>query len=409
MRSDRRKLTKPGMLPDIGRRRLAVACLFALLLAYAANAPAQNAGGAAAGTGGSGGAASSGGAGGTQAAGTEPPRTDRASGAASGSEAGGSGGSKSESPKSTPAGEDSSVEKPPPSELQKQIQLDQATANKVLNKVWKLSKNNTLTAGQTHDYGRQIDALTELLRSFAEDAALVAGQKRTAEAKPDTDVAKRADLSSAKEEEAALIKKVAATEQALFAIDSQLDALAAETGWQLIETLLRARCQTALCFANGEKKYWLGIEPLVELPVGKSFALSNSALTNYVNNHDVRVDLAAGVRMWLFRDLISVSVYISKPLTEQRVRIEGSPFVYPSSSVRRPYPGVALGLFFDTVWLAFDRDELRNGDGEDSTALNPDFPPNQVVSSTWTLTLALQPVTAFRTAIGTAVQKKESK
>jgi hypothetical protein len=68
-----------------------------------------------------------------------------------------------------------------------------------------------------------------------------------------------------------------------------------------------------------------------------------------------------------------------------------------------------VGLFFDSIWIGIDRDELRNGDGQDqqgqaSGALNPFYPPNEVISSAWTVTIALQPVTAFRTAIGTAVQ-----
>jgi hypothetical protein len=64
---------------------------------------------------------------------------------------------------------------------------------------------------------------------------------------------------------------------------------------------------------------------------------------------------------------------------------------------------VAIGLLYDSIWLGFDRDELRNGDANDKSALNPDYPPNQSISSTWTVTLALQPVTAFRSAIGAAV------
>lgn len=176
-------------------------------------------------------------------------------------------------------------------------------------------------------------------------------------------------------------------------------------GNSLVDTLLQARCRTAICFDNGEEqKYWLGIEPIVELPVGKSFGVGRSSLADYVNNHELRVDLAAGLRVWFFRDVFSVSVYISKALTDASVRIEGSPFVYPGSAVKRPYPGLALGLFYDSLWVGFDRDELRNGDADDQAGSNPDFPPNELVSATWTVTLALQPVTAFRAAIGTAVE-----
>lgn len=78
--------------------------------------------------------------------------------------------------------------------------------------------------------------------------------------------------------------------------------------------------------------------------------------------------------------------------------------MYPGSAVKRPYPGFAIGLFYDSLWLGFDRGELHNGDAGDQAAFNPDLPPNQVVTATWTITLALQPVTAFRAAIGTAVE-----
>jgi hypothetical protein len=175
-------------------------------------------------------------------------------------------------------------------------------------------------------------------------------------------------------------------------------------GSNVVEALLEARCAVAICFDNGGQPNWLGIEPLVELPVGSSFSITSSALSDYVNNHEIKVDLAAGARVWLFQDVISVALYISKPLNDGKIRLAGSPFVYPASSVRRPFPGIAVGLLYDTLWLGFDRDELRNGDGQDASALNPDFAPNAVISSSWTLTLALQPVTAFRTAIGTAVQ-----
>lgn len=180
-----------------------------------------------------------------------------------------------------------------------------------------------------------------------------------------------------------------------------------KNGWDIVKRILAARCNTAFCFANGGHENWLGIEPLVELPVGKSMALSNSALSDYVNNHDIQVDLAAGIRIWFFRDVFSLSVYLSRPLTDARVRLEGSDYVYPASAIRRPYPGIAVGLLWDTIWFGFDREELRNGDGEDSTSTNPDFPPNELISSAWTLTIALQPVTAFRTAIGAAAQPEK--
>lgn len=282
-----------------------------------------------------------------------------------------------------------------PSALEKRIDAAQKSAKKLNERIWLLEGRHTLTVSQAGKMEDQVNAWAQLLASFKARATRLEQRKQTSS--PD----QQADVLA---EEEGLRSEVKSTETALEAIEDELKRRETENGFKLVGTLLHARCQTAFCFDLPGRKYWLGVEPLVELPIGKSFALSDSSLTDYVNNHDLRVDLAAGVRVWLFRDVVSLSLYISKPLTDARVRLKGSRFVYPASSVRRPYPGVALGLLFDSIWVGFDRDELRNGDGQDGTSINPDFPPNEAISSTWTLTVALQPVTAFRTAIGTAVQ-----
>lgn len=172
-----------------------------------------------------------------------------------------------------------------------------------------------------------------------------------------------------------------------------------------VPAYLTARCATALCFQTAEHHDWLGIEPMVELPVGKSFGLGSGSLSSYVNNHDIKVDLAAGLRIWLFEDLISFSVYLSFPLSSSGVRVEGSEFTYPGSSIRRPFPGVGIGLLYDIIWIGFDHDELRNGDTTTSNAYNPEFPANSRISSCTTVTVALQPITAARALFG-AVSRK---
>ncbi|HEX6276809.1 MAG TPA: hypothetical protein VFZ53_27405 [Polyangiaceae bacterium] len=276
-----------------------------------------------------------------------------------------------------------------------------ALADNLRKNVWRLRGGKLLTPGQAGNYEAQINAWITALE-IAENG--IAQLERSERAPLTPEQAKAAEQQAARTDRA-----LVSVESGLKAIGGQLASLESTTGWDLVGTLLRARCATAICFDNGDKKDWLGIEPLVELPTGKSFSLSTSSLSSYVDNHDLRIDLAAGARVWLFRDVVSVSVYISKPLTDAPVRLEGSSFVYPASSVRRPYPGFALGLLFDSLWLGFDRDELRNGDGQDGAALNPEYPPNEVISSSWTLTVALQPVTAFRSAIGTAVQSTQGK
>lgn len=171
-------------------------------------------------------------------------------------------------------------------------------------------------------------------------------------------------------------------------------------GYDVVDKILEARCKVAICF--GAKRS-IGIEPLVELPVGKSFSVNSGAVADYINNHDLRIDLAAGIRVWAFQDWVSLSVYLSKPLSDRSIRIPGSEFNYPASSLRRPLPGFALGLLFDSIWLGLDRDELRNPDGTAGVWHDPSYPPNALVGSSWTVTLALQPVTAFRTGLGVAV------
>lgn len=269
------------------------------------------------------------------------------------------------------------------------------TAQAQRERVEKLRQRGLLSEPASANMSRQLTALTALLTSFRQRAATNLQQ-----AQSETEELRR----TAEADEPLLGQDVSDAITSLRSLEALLDEKESASGWPLVQMLLRSRCATAICFDNGDKKDWIGIEPLVELPIGKSFSLSSSALGNYTNNHDIRVDLAAGVRVWLFRDIVSLSVYISKPLTDARVRLEGSSFVYPASAIRRPYPGVAVGALFDTLWFGFDRDELRNGDGQDPAARNPAFPPNSVVSSNWTLTVSLQPVTAFRTAIGTGVQ-----
>lgn len=298
---------------------------------------------------------------------------------------------------------------PPPSDASLRVKAALEQASKLAGESQKLRDKHTITEQQGRSFEQHVAAWSKVLGALGGQVTLVDQRreeltKKAAAAPPGpaADLAQDALLLQALD--ASLNNQLTEVESGLSGIEAQLEQASSARGWTLVGTILSARCATAICFNNGQKQNWLGIEPLVELPVGKSLSLSRSSLADYVDNHELRIDLAAGARVWFFRDLVSVSVYISKPLTDGRIRLEGSPFVYPASAIRRPYPGVALGLLFDSLWIGFDRDELRNGDGQDLQAVNPDFAPNSVVSSTWTMTVALQPVTAFRTAIGTAVQ-----
>ena len=176
-----------------------------------------------------------------------------------------------------------------------------------------------------------------------------------------------------------------------------------------VKMLLEGRCKTAICVDLGARDSWLGIEPLVELPIGKTFSFNSGGLADYVNNTDVGLTFNAGLRVWIFQDWISFSIYLSQPLTpkDSLIRVAGSSFEYPASYVRRPYPGLGIGLLFDTLWIGIDRDELHNGSSAAGSSFNPEFAPNAMISGAWTFTVAIQPFTMFRTGIGTLLSHKE--
>lgn len=288
-----------------------------------------------------------------------------------------------------------------PSTLAQRLTKQRQVVAELINRVQRLEGRHRLTQAQSQHRTDEINAASALLGSYGDRAAAITAARKNS---PTSDA-----LVRATQDENALALDLDKVETMLAAQSADVTAIEKATGWDLVETILEARCATAICFNNGSTKNWLGIEPLVELPVGKSFAIGHTSLSDWVNNHELHVDLAAGIRVWMFRDVVSFSMYLSKPLSDTPVRLEGSSFVYPGSSIRRPYPGAALGLLFDSIWIGFDRDELRNGDSQtnrDATggSLNSAYPPNEVISSSWTVTVALQPVTAFRTAIGTAVQ-----
>jgi hypothetical protein len=276
--------------------------------------------------------------------------------------------------------------------LPKRIKSEAALSQGLRGRVAEIKGRNTITLKQASQFTAQLNAQDKALGSANEAVQGLLDRSKL-------ELTKQGDLASDVKQ---LDEQVDLVNATLDSMTKQLTEFDTAKGWSLVDNLLRARCSTAICFANGADQYWLGIEPLVELPVGISSAIGNTSLAEYINNHELRVDLAAGLRVWLFDDVVSLSVYLSKPLIDSNVRPVGADFAYPGTAVRRAFPGFALGLLFDSIWVGFDRNELRNGDGENPMAFNSDFPPNYVVSSAWTVTIALQPVTAFRTAIGTA-------
>jgi hypothetical protein len=168
-----------------------------------------------------------------------------------------------------------------------------------------------------------------------------------------------------------------------------------------------ARCHMAVCFGGGGDEY--AVEPLIDLPVGTTFALSlgkDNALGEFYNAVNVTADFTAGLRVWLFHDWLSASVYFSRPVlpSEKTIHVLGSDFEHPASAVRHPYPGFAIGLLGDVFWIGFDYNELRNGDTD--TTRDPNFRPNERLSSVWSVTVGIATATAIRDGIGTVTSRR---
>lgn len=170
----------------------------------------------------------------------------------------------------------------------------------------------------------------------------------------------------------------------------------------------KARCATALCW--GPSNRW-AFEPLAELPISKTFAFPGSGVGRFINGNGVNVRLDAGFRFWFAWDWASVAVYLSSPNfagSKETIRISGSSFEYPVSLVRRPLPGLALGLFGDMLWVGLDYNQLRNGSTDDATR-DPKYPANEVVSHAFSISIAIAPVAGFRNGIGTMVEVNRQK
>jgi hypothetical protein len=169
---------------------------------------------------------------------------------------------------------------------------------------------------------------------------------------------------------------------------------------------LETRCKLALCFTSKNGVIW-GIEALAELPVGLTVAAArHSSFAQFLNERPATVSLKGGIRFILPNDWVSIAVYMStRDITGYRpVRLRGSRFEYDPSSIRRPYPGAALGLFGDLLWLGVDIEELRNL-GE---AQNPAFPAGATVARVATFTLAIPIYAALHQTIAAARAKREA-
>jgi hypothetical protein len=148
------------------------------------------------------------------------------------------------------------------------------------------------------------------------------------------------------------------------------------------------RCITAYCYGgvDGTK---FAIEPVLDLPVGLVWSAGNGALTSYVNSHTVNVEFNAGLRFWLGYDIMSVSLYFSKPLItgNDPIRVSGSSFEHSPDAIHRPFPSIGLGFAGDAVTLGISYDQLRNGATDNKR--DPAYPANSVLSRSLTFSLGI--------------------
>lgn len=230
----------------------------------------------------------------------------------------------------------------------------------------------------------------EVLKKKVDDA--IAALKDTPE--PKLDELSKA-MEATKKEVDAEHAKLAPLENALAVAEakrkSTADAFATTTGpSRYLAERLRAgrelRCVTAYCYGgvDGTK---FGIEPVLDLPVGLVWSAGSGALTSYINSHTVNVEFNAGVRFWLGYDIMSVSIYFSRPLItgDDTIRVAGSSFEHSPDAVHRPFPSIGLGFAGDLVQLGISYDQLRNG-GTASTR-DPSYPANSVLSRSLTFSL----------------------
>lgn len=212
---------------------------------------------------------------------------------------------------------------------------------------------------------------------------------------------KRAEYSQANERFENASRLVEARKESLNALLERKLSVVTKPNRSLPDRLRGARevrCYTAYCWGGDGTKY--GIEPILDLPVGISWAIGNGALANYINANRVDVAVSAGLRVWFAYDVVSVGVLIARPSLNNQasIELEYSDVKFPRAAVNRPFPTLVLGLWGDVFAITASYDQLRNTDG--SEAVDPNYLPNEVLSRAVVLGLSINPFTAVRNAVG---------
>jgi hypothetical protein len=257
---------------------------------------------------------------------------------------------------------------------------------------------------------RELSANLETLKTkvdAAQPAEAPPGEKLKAISTAITDTKTKVDEQAAKLEKEE--KALAAAEETY---QKSRDAFDKGTGpSRYLAERLRAgralRCLTAYCYGgvDGTK---FGIEPVLDLPVGLVWSAGSGALTSYVNSHTVNVEFNAGLRFWVGYDIMSVSIYFSKPLItgSDSIRVAGSSFEHTPSAVHRPFPSLGLGFAGDVLLLGISYDQLRNGstDGTRDRA----YPANAVLSRSLTFSLGFSLFNISKNALAKSKDSTDS-
>jgi hypothetical protein len=178
------------------------------------------------------------------------------------------------------------------------------------------------------------------------------------------------------------------------AADTQVSRLPAR-----LAGVRRARCATAYCWGgdDGREK---AIEPILDLPVGMYWGVGGSALADYVNANNIKIQFNAGLRYWFSYDVMSVGILLAQPdLTGTTSTISFRGKSLANSQMRRPYPTLVIGFAGDILQLSISYDELRNASSSSQDFL-PEFRPNQTLSRAVVFGIAITPLTAARNGIG---------
>lgn len=144
-------------------------------------------------------------------------------------------------------------------------------ADMLLAQIPEQEANGSFTRSEAKARELQVRSLQQLAQSLIDHRRML--EQRSA-------VVVAADRPALDREQEAVKHQLELACNSLRAEKDQFDRLRPAAGWALVDKLLSARCSTAICFQNGGQPNWLGIEPLVELPVGISFAVNDSALSD---------------------------------------------------------------------------------------------------------------------------------